>query len=97
MRFLRSLAAVAIGLAFMRATTVVWGIVSGAALSPGRTYLAFNFFACAMGGLLGGWLTARIAPASPYAHAAALAALVALISIPAATGAPAASYPGWYP
>jgi hypothetical protein len=96
-RFLRSLAAIAIGLAFMRATTLVWGIVSGAALSPGRAYLALNFFVCGMGGLVGGWLTARVAPSSPYAHAAALAALVALISIPAATGAPSASYPGWYP
>ncbi len=109
MRFLRSIAAIVIGLGFMAATTKVWMIVANATLLPGgsevakpsavrmATYLYMNLVVCGVGAVLGGWLTARIAPSSPYAHAAALAALVAIISIPSATGAPAPAHPGWYP
>ena len=109
MRFLRSIAAIVIGLGFMAATTKVWMIVANATLLPGgsevakpsavrmATYLYMNLVVCGIGAVLGGWLTARIAPSSPYAHAAALAALVAIISIPSATGAPAPAHPGWYP
>ena len=109
MRFLRSIAAIAIGLGFMAATTAVWMIVANATLLPGgpeaakpssarmATYLYLNLVVCGAGAVLGGWLTARIARSSPYAHAAALAALVAVISIPSATGAPAPAHPGWYP
>jgi hypothetical protein len=60
-------------------------------------YLYVNLLVCGVGAILGGWLAARIAPSSPYAHAAALAAIVAVISLPSATGAPAPAHPGWYP
>jgi hypothetical protein len=109
MRFLRSIVAIAIGLGFMAATTAVWMIVANATLLPGgpeiarpsavrmAAYLYINLVVCGIGAVLGGWLSARIAPSSPYAHAAALAALVAIISVPSATGAPAPAHPGWYP
>ncbi len=109
MRFLRTIAALVIGLGFMAATTAVWMIVANATVLPGgpevarpssarmAAYLYLNLAVCGVGAVLGGWLTARIAPSSPYAHAAALAAIVAIISIPSATGAPAPAHPGWYP
>jgi hypothetical protein len=108
MRFLRSLAAIVIGLGFMAATTAVWTIVANATLLAGgaaarpsgvrmAAYLYVNLLVCGVGAILGGWLAARIAPSSPYAHAAALAAIVAVISLPSATGAPAPAHPGWYP
>jgi hypothetical protein len=109
MRVLRSIAAVAIGLAFIAATSAVWTIVANATLLPGgpaaanasavrmTSYLYLNLVVCGIGSILGGWLTARVARSSPYGHAATLAAIVAVISIPTATGAPAPEQPGWYP
>jgi hypothetical protein len=109
MRVLRSITAIVIGLGFMAATTAVWTIVANATLLPGgpavakpsavrmATYLYVNLVVCGVGAILGGWLTARIAPSSPYPHAAALAAIVAVIALPSATGAPAPAHPGWYP
>ena len=109
MRVLRSIAAIVIGLGFMAATTAVWTIVANAALLPGgagvakasavrmAAYLYVNLAVCGAGAVLGGWLTARIAPSSPYGHSAVLAAIVAVVSVPSATG-PAAPYePQWYP
>jgi hypothetical protein len=109
MRFLRSIGAIVIGLGFMAATTAVWMIVANATLLPGgpelakpsavrmAAYLYINLVVCGVGAVLGGWLAARVAPSSPYAHAAAVAAIVAIISIPSATGAPAPAHPNWYP
>lgn len=109
MRVLRRIAAIVIGLGFMAATTAVWMIVANATLLPGgpgiakpsavrmAAYLYVNLAVCGVGAILGGWLTARIAPSSPYAHSAVLAAIVALISVPSATGAPAPHQPQWYP
>lgn len=109
MRLLRSIAAIAVGLGFMAATTAVWSIVAGATLLPGGLetetpsgvrmtgYLYLNLVVCGVGAVLGGWLAARIAPSSPYAHAAALAAIVAVLSIPSATGSPPPAQPQWYP
>jgi hypothetical protein len=109
MRLLRSIVAIVMGLGFIAATTAVWTIVAHATLLPAApeaaspsgvrmaTYLYVNLVVCAVGAVVGGWLTARVAPSSPYAHAAALAAIVAVISIPSATGAPAPAQPAWYP
>lgn len=109
MRVLRSIAAIVIGLGFMAATTAVWMIVADATLLPGgpdiakpsavrtATFLYVNLVVCGVGAVLGGWLAARIAPSSPYAHAAALAAIVAVIAIPSVTGPPASVHPSWYP
>ena len=92
MRLLRSILAIVIGLGFMAATTAVWAIVSRAGASPYA-----NLGVAAVGGVIGGWLAARVAPRSPYAHAAALAALVAVIALPSATGAAQGPQSGWYP
>jgi hypothetical protein len=109
MRLLRSIAAIVVGLGFMAATTAVWMIVANATLLPGGpdvakpaavrlvTYLYVNLAVCGVGAILGGWLTARLAPSSPYGHSAVLAAIVAVISVPSATGAPAPYHPQWYP
>jgi hypothetical protein len=90
MRILRSVASIVIGLGFLAATTRVVALVGGA-----NVYL--SLFAGVVGAVLAGWLTARLAPSSPYAHAATLAVIVAVISVPSSTGAPAASQPSWYP
>jgi hypothetical protein len=92
MRPLRTTAAIVMGLAFMAATTAVWTIVG-----KGGAHPYANLAVTGVGAVIGGWLTARTAPGSPYAHAAALAAIIAVIALPTSTGAPAASQPGWYP
>jgi hypothetical protein len=108
MRILRSVAAIAVGLGFMAATVrtgtlVASGLIGGA---PGAgnpspiataTYLYVNLAICGIGAILGGWLAARVASFAPYGHAAVMAAVVAVLSITTVTGAPAPSYPGWYP
>ena len=108
MRIFRSVAAVIAGLGFMAATVTVGMLVSSLALhrdtpevrltsTAFSTFLFLNLVFCGIGGILGGWLTARIAGAAPYAHAAALAALVAVFSIDAAMAMPTPGQPGWYP
>ena len=108
MRILRSIAAIAVGLGFMAATArtgtlVASGLIGG---GPGAgnpspmttaTYLYVNLAICGIGAILGGWLAARVASFAPYGHAAVMAAVVAVLSITTVTGAPAPSYPGWYP
>jgi hypothetical protein len=101
MRFLRSVAAIAVGLGFMAATVTV-GILAASTLigdgpTPMATYLSVNLAICGIGAILGGWLAARIASFAPYGHAAVMAALVAVLSLTTATGTPAPAYPGWYP
>lgn len=108
MRIIRSIAAVIAGLGFMAATVTIGMLVSSIALDRDTpevrltstafsTFLFLNLVFCGIGGILGGWLTARIAAAAPYPHAAALAALVAVLSIDAAMAMPTPGQPGWYP
>ena len=108
MRILRSIAAIAVGLGFMAATVrtgtlVASGLIGGGPGAPNpspmatATYLYVNLAICGIGAILGGWLAARVASFAPYGHAAVMAAVVAVLSITTVTGAPAPSYPGWYP
>lgn len=108
MRIIRSLAAVLAGLGFMAATATIGMLVASLALNRETpevrltstafsTFLFLNLVFCGIGGILGGWLTARIGSSAPYAHAAALAALVALLSFDAAMAMPTPGQPGWYP
>ena len=46
------------------------------------TYFAANLVISAMGALLGGWVTARMAPSREMAHVLALSVFVILMSIP---------------
>jgi hypothetical protein len=107
-RLIRSIAAVLAGLGFMAATATVGMLVASLALdretpeirltaTAFSTFLFLNLVFYGIGGVFGGWLTARIGSSAPYAHAAALAALVALVSIDAAMAMPTPGQPGWYP
>jgi hypothetical protein len=108
MRMMRSVAAIVAGLGFMAATVTVGTLVGSSVLGtatgaarPSEVALATSLYAnlviCAVGGVLGGWLAARIASYAPYGHASAMAAIVAVLSITTAAGVPAADYPDWYP
>lgn len=108
MRIFRSVAAVIAGLGFMAATATVGMLVASLALNRETpevrlTPTAFSTFLflyvafCGLGGVFGGWLTARIGSSAPYAHAAALAAVVAVLSIEVAMAMPTPGQPGWYP
>ena len=108
MRIIRSVAAVLAGLGFMAATATVGMLVASLALNRATpdvrlTPAAFSTFLflyvvfCGLGGVFGGWLTARIGASAPYAHAAALAAVVAVLSIEVAMAVPTPGQPGWYP
>ncbi len=108
MRIFRSVAAVVAGLGFMAATATVGMLIASLALNRETpdvrlTSAAFSTFLflyvvfCGLGGVFGGWLTARIGSSAPYAHAAALAAVVAVLSIEVAMAVPTPGQPGWYP
>jgi len=107
-RIIRSIAAVLAGLGFMAANATVGMLVASVALgretpevrltpSAFSTFLFLNLVFCGIGGVVAGWLTARIGSTAPYAHAAALAAFVGLFSIEAAMAMPTPGQPGWYP
>src|SRR5262245_19228643 len=108
MRIIRSVAAVLAGLGFMAATATVGMLVASLALgretpevrltpTAFSTFLFLYVVFCGLGGIFGGWLTARIGASAPYAHAAALAAVVAVLSIEVALAMPTPGQPGWYP
>src|SRR4051812_5336404 len=103
-RIIRSIAAVLAGLGFMAATATIGMLVASLALgretpevrltpSAFSTFLFLNVVFCGIGGIVGGWLTARIGSTAPYAHAAALAALVALFAIEAVLAIPTPGQP----
>lgn len=108
MRIIRSVAAVLIGLGFMAATATIGMLVASLALgretpevrltsAAYSTFLFLYVVFCGIGGILGGWLTARIGGSAPYGHAAALAAVVAVLSIEVAMAMPTPGQPGWFP
>ena len=108
MRIIRSIAAVLAGLGFMTATATIGMLVASLALgretpevrlppAAFSTFLSLYVVFCGIGGVFGGWLTARIGSSAPYAHAAALAAVVAVLSIEVAMAMPTPGQPGWYP
>ena len=65
---------------------------------PPPTYIAAHLLVSAMGALLGGWVTARMAPDREMLHVFALAVLVFLKSVPALAGYgnPDGLQPTWY-
>src|SRR5213595_3258330 len=108
MRIIRSIAAVLAGLGFMAATATIGMLVASLALgretpeirltsSAFSTFLFLNLVFCGIGGILRGWLTARIGYTAPYPHAAAFATLVALFSIEAAIAGPSVGQDWCYP
>ena len=107
MRLIRSIAAIAVGLGFMSATTTVGMLITSVAFddtrkgisapAPPGAFFYVSLIVLGVGAIIGGWLAARIATFAPYGHAAAMAAIVAVVSLELATGAPAPGQPGWYP
>ena len=112
MRLLRSVAAIVAGYGVM-SLTAIGGIIIGATLFvPGgvqamidpapatelpAAYLAANLATCALGAVLAGWLTARVAAFAPFGHAAVLALMVGVLTIGSAAAGPVGPPPGWYP
>ncbi len=108
MRILRSIAAIVAGLGFMSATTTVGMLVTSVAFgetregisapTPPSEFFYVSLIVLGMGGVIGGWLAARIATFAPYGHAAAMAGIVAVVSIELVAAAPPVpGQPGWYP
>jgi hypothetical protein len=69
---------------------IVEGGLFGAATGPRSElppeYFAANLVMSGMGAMLGGWVTARLAPSAEMAHVLALAALMILMSLPGVLG-----------
>ncbi|MEP7346094.1 MAG: hypothetical protein ABI877_12535 [Gemmatimonadaceae bacterium] len=63
-------------------------------------YIISNFVYSFAAGVLGGWVTARMAPRSPFPHGAALAGIMAVIALgdimAKGTAEAAAHQPSWY-
>lgn len=106
---LKSIASVITGYLAMAAVVMIGTIAAAAAMIPGglaaaralegqppRNYLYANLALSIVAGVLGGWVTARMAPGSPLAHAAALAALMLVMSVVSAKSQ-ARKQPSWYP
>ena len=111
MRLLRSVAAIVAGYGIMTLTLIGGTIVAASLFVPGggpalavvppaelpARFLAANLATNALGAVLGGWLTARIAGFAPFAHAAVLAVFPATLALGSAANAPAGPQTGWYP
>ncbi len=111
MRMLRSVAAIVAGYGVMSLTVIGGSIVAASLFVPGGlpalgavppaglpvAFLAANLAANALGAVLGGWLTARIAAFAPFAHAAVLAVFPATLALGSVANAPAGPQTGWYP
>lgn len=94
--------AVVIGGTAAATELIVEGGLEGAASRPASTlpptYFAANLIVSAMGALLGGWVTARMAPDREMLHVFALAGLIILMSLPALLGYGPSTpgQPAWY-
>ena len=81
---------------------IVEGGLFGAATGPRSAlppeYFAANLLMSAMGAMLGGWVTARLAPSAEMAHVLALAGLMILMSLPGLLGygESQVAQPQWY-
>lgn len=105
---LRSVAAVAAGFALlalgvMIATRMAVGLMLPAPdAGPTPAYLAVNLAYSAAFAVAAGYVTAKVAPSAPRAHALALAGVLLLLGVAAvggtaAAGAPQDNQPVWYP
>jgi hypothetical protein len=106
MRTLRSVAAIVAGYGVLSLTAIGGSILTASLFIPAawRTaaesdpsialpaaYLAASLVNAALGAVMAGWLTARIAAFAPFIHAAVLAAIVAVAAIAWAGIMPAGS------
>jgi len=77
------------GLARMRARAVE-------SFAPSPRYLAANVACSFLAAIIGGWVTVRIAAASPNAHLLALGGLVLVLGAISGAGAQSRGQPRWY-
>jgi len=63
---------------------------------PSKGYLYANLALSLVAAVVGGWLTARMAPNAPFTHAAVLAAFVVAMGVVSARNEKARQ-PSWYP
>jgi hypothetical protein len=99
--FVVVMAVVIAGTAAVTELIVPGGLSAAAAGSPDDlplNYYAANLVVSAMGAMLGGWVTARMAPSAEMVHVGALALLMLLMSIPTMLGYLPGSelQPVWY-
>ena len=99
--FVVMMAVVIAGTAAATELIVPGGLSAAAAGSPESTplnYYAANLVVSAMAAMLGGWVTARMAPSAEMVHVGALALLMLLMSIPTMLGYLPGSelQPVWY-
>lgn len=92
---------VMVGVAAATAAFVPGGLASmrkaPAGVTLSSTYLAANLLVSFVAAVLGGWLTARLAPHVPMGHVMGLAALLIAMSIIGAMGETTqATQPEWY-
>ena len=86
------------GTAGIAALIIPGGLDAARTTMPPPTYIAAHLLVSAMSALLGGWVTARMAPDREMLHVLPLAALVFLKSVPALVGYgnPDGLQPTWY-
>lgn len=81
-------------------TALVARLFIPAGATPGSTYLAVNLGYSLAAAVLGGWVTARLAPGHLMAHGGALAGMILVLSLSmpsqATTAAGGPSQPAWY-
>ena len=105
---LRSILAVLGGFATMAVIVMVTTAIAAAALIPGgmqammtpgaplpRRYLTVNLLCSALAAFVGGFVTVRLAPATPFYHGIALALLMGVLGVISARQA-GDRQPRWY-
>lgn len=105
----RSIGSVVAGYLAMAVIVMIGSVAAAGAMIPGgfaaarnlqgqppRNYLYANFILSLVAAIFGGWLSARMAPANPMAHAATLAAFLLVMSVVSAKKQ-SRNQPAWYP
>ena len=104
---MRSVLAVIVGFAAMAIAVIAATVVAmrllypeaepGLLPAPTTAWLAVNFAYSLGAAMLGGWLTAYLAPRAPFAHAVALAVVAVAMALPGIFGGGSPGQPDWYP
>ena len=107
---LQSILSIVVGYLVMAIIVMIGTIAAAAALVPGglsamrraegppaptKNYLYANLALSLVAAIVGGWLTARMAPFAPFTHVAALAVLIVAMALISAKYQ-AARQPSWY-
>jgi hypothetical protein len=103
---MRSALAVLAGFGAMVGVVIVATVLAAGMLAePSRAgpatatpaWLSVNVAYSLAAAILGGWLTARLAPRAPFAHATALGAVAVAMAIPSLLRGASMGQPAWYP